>query len=249
MEENGVRARGLGPTRKRPIVGSGMIIRHRHKGRFTPVPNSIFEDDRLSIEAKGLLGYLLSRPPNWQARHDQLQQKLGIGRKLLKRCLEELIAAGYVERDERQGRDEFNRFTTLNYIIRDIPTHSITAAPKPPRPEPLHSRNSGNNKEGIKTDLNKPFSKSLPHEQQEKTRQADQAVYTDFGQHALASGQRPVYVGSKPHQAWVRFRGEDGMPGFIDVVIVDCKNHQVVWMPSVYPPRRSFEKNDKSGSF
>lgn len=57
MEENDVRARGLGRTRKRPIVGSGMIIRHRHKGRFTPVPNSIFEDDRLSIEAKGLLGY------------------------------------------------------------------------------------------------------------------------------------------------------------------------------------------------
>jgi hypothetical protein len=28
MEENDVRARGLGRTRKRPIVGSGMIIRH-----------------------------------------------------------------------------------------------------------------------------------------------------------------------------------------------------------------------------
>ena len=233
----------------RAIAGSGMIVRHRHNGGFTAVPNSIFEEDRLSVEAKGLLGYLLSRPPNWQARHDQLQRKLGIGRKLLKRILEELIAAGYAERDERQGRDECNRFTTLNYIIRDIPTRNIAAAPKPLRPEPLHSRDTGNNKEAIKNDLNKPFSQSLPNEHREKVRQTAQVSHTNFGRHALASGQRPVYVGSKPHQAWLRFRGEDGMPGFIDCVTVDGKNHEVVWMPSLYPPRRGVEDEGEGESF
>jgi hypothetical protein len=77
-----------------------------------------------------------------------------------------------------------------------------------------------------------------------QTPPAHPAVYTDFGQHAVASGQRPVYVGSKPHQAWVKFRGEDGMPGFIDCIIVDVKSHQVLWLPSVYPPRRVDDKND-----
>src|SRR4051812_22168661 len=62
----------------------GMIIRHTHAGRFTTVPNAIFEDTRLSVEAKGVLGYLLSRPPNWQTRQDHLQRTLGIGRKLLR---------------------------------------------------------------------------------------------------------------------------------------------------------------------
>jgi hypothetical protein len=237
-----VSGRRSGRASNRPIAGAGKIIRHRHAGRFTLIPNSIFEDDRLSIGAKGLLGYLISRPPNWQTRHDQLQKKLGVGRKLLKKFWTEIIDAGYGDRDERQGRDEHNRFTPLNYIIRDIPTSSITAAPKPPHSEPLHLRSSGNNKD--ETNLNKPFSKSLPNKQQGETPPAHQAVYTDFGQHAVASGQRPVYVGSKPHQAWVKFRGEDGMPGFIDCVIVDGKSYQVLWMPSVYPPRRVDDKND-----
>jgi hypothetical protein len=98
-----------------------MIIRHKHKGRFTVVPNAIFNDDRISLAAKGLLGYLLSRPGNWDVRHDQLQRQFSIGRKLLSTLLMELEKTGYLERDEEQGRDEYNRFTTLNYIVRDIP--------------------------------------------------------------------------------------------------------------------------------
>jgi hypothetical protein len=95
-----------------------MIIRHKHKGRFTVVPNAIFNDDRICPGAKGLLGYLLSRPGNWDVRHDQLQRKLDIGRKLLSKLLKELERAGYLERDEEQGRDGYNRFTTLNYVVR-----------------------------------------------------------------------------------------------------------------------------------
>src|SRR3954469_25947037 len=98
-----------------------MIIRHKHQGRFVIVPNQIFDDTRLSFAAKGLLAYLLSLPPNWEVRHDQLQRKLGIGRKLLGKALSELIKAGYVTRDESQMRDEFNRFTTLNYVVSDVP--------------------------------------------------------------------------------------------------------------------------------
>jgi hypothetical protein len=83
-----------------------MIIRHKHKGRFTVVPNSIFNDDRLCLGAKGLLGYLLSLPGNWQVRHDQLQHKLRVGRKLLNKLLLELEKAGYLDRDDEQARDE-----------------------------------------------------------------------------------------------------------------------------------------------
>jgi hypothetical protein len=226
-----------------------MIIRHRHKGRYTTVPNAIFEDDRLSIEAKGLLGYLLSRPPNWQTRHYQLQQKLGVGRKLLKRCFGEIIEAGYGDRDERQGRDKHHCFTTLNYIIRDISTHSVAGVLKPLRPEPLRPRNTDSNKEGIKIDSNNPFSKSLPAEQKHEAQQAHQSVYSDFGKHALVSGRHAVYLGSRPYQAWHKVRGEDGMPGFIDYAIINGKPHKLVWMPSLYPPRRSSEEPDETGPY
>jgi hypothetical protein len=33
----------------------------------------------------------------------------------------EIVDAGYGGCDEKQGRDECNRFTPLNYVIRDIP--------------------------------------------------------------------------------------------------------------------------------
>ena len=142
-----------------------MIIRHKHTGSFTVVPNAIFNDDRLSLTAKGLLGYLLSRPRNWEVRHDQLQRKLDIGRKLLSKLLNELREAGYLERDEEQGRDDQNRFTTLNYVVRDIPELTAADVPTPLRSEPPHKRDTGNNKEEIKTKSTKPFPKPLPTEQ------------------------------------------------------------------------------------
>src|SRR4030081_2523529 len=113
-----------------------MIIRHRHKGRFTVVPNAIFNDDRLSLGAKGLLGYLLSLPGNWQVRHDRLQYKLGVGRKLLNKLLLELEEAGYLARDEEQARDEQNRFMPYNYVVRDIPEPAVSGAPAARRSEP-----------------------------------------------------------------------------------------------------------------
>jgi hypothetical protein len=123
-----------------------VIIRHKHTGSFTVVPNAIFNDDRLSLTAKGLLGYLLSRPRNWEVRHDQLQRKLDIGRKLLSKLLNELREAGYLERDEEQGRDDQNRFTTLNYVVRDIPELTAADVPTPLRSEPPdHQRQSAGN--------------------------------------------------------------------------------------------------------
>jgi hypothetical protein len=219
-----------------------MIIRHKHRGRFAVVPNAIFDDQRLSFGAKGVLAYLLSLPPNWEVRHDQLQRKLGIGRKLLTKALSELIKAGYVTRDESQMRDEFNRFTTLNYVVSDVPDSRASDAPFPARPEPKRARDSGNNKKTIKTDSNNPFSKSLPaaHGKGEAARQM---TYSDLGQRALAAGNSPVFVGSRPYQAWCDVRGGlDAMPGFVDRVLINGRAQEVVWMPSVYPPKRKEER-------
>jgi hypothetical protein len=85
-------------------------IRHRHKKSFVIVPNGIFHDARLSLGAKGLLAYLLSLPPDWDVRDDQLQRELRIGRKQLEKHLEELIAAGYVVRDQVQGHSDGKDF-------------------------------------------------------------------------------------------------------------------------------------------
>jgi hypothetical protein len=217
-----------------------MIIRHKHKGSFTVVPNAIFNDDRLSLGAKGLLGYLLSRPSNWQVRHDQLQHKLNIGRKLLANLLDELREAEYVDREECQRRDEQNQFMPYDYVVRDIPEQTIAGTPKALRPEPRRERDTGNNKEEIKTDSNNPFPKPLSTAQG-GSKQACQDRFSDFGHQAQAAGNYPVYVGSKPYQAWCAVRGADGMPGYVDRAFVGGKPRMIVWMPSVYPPKGSAE--------
>ena len=61
------------------------IIRREHKAHFTIMPNAVFVDTRLSVEAKGVLGYLLSRPHKWRVRHEHVARTLKVGRKKLQR--------------------------------------------------------------------------------------------------------------------------------------------------------------------
>ena len=223
-----------------------MIIRHKHKGRFVIVPNGIFHDPRLSLAAKGLLPYLLSLPKNWEVRHDQLQRKLGAGRKLLDRAFRELIAAGYVTRDESQGRDEYNRFVTLNYVVSDIADQTMPDVPFPGRIKPPRERSNGNKKEEINTDSTKPFPKP-PSTKRAEPEKACQDKYSEMGERARAAGNHPVYVGSEPHKAWCAYRGNDGMPGFVDQAIIGGKLRQIIWMPTVFPPKVSTQDSQGEG--
>jgi hypothetical protein len=109
------------------------IVRREHRAQFTIVPNAIFLDDRLSIEAKGVLGYLLSRPHNWQVRLDHVGRTLRIGRKKLQRIFRELIGAGYVTREQPRTADA-HRFREIDYVVRDVPLAPIRPVDTPPGP-------------------------------------------------------------------------------------------------------------------
>lgn len=103
------------------------IFRGRHKSNFSALSNGIWEDEKLSIEAKGTLGYLLSRPPNWHVRVAQVGKKLRIGRGRLYRIISELIEAGYLER--WQGRSGDGVFKAMSYYVRDA--NVVPRAEKP----------------------------------------------------------------------------------------------------------------------
>jgi hypothetical protein len=109
------------------------IVRREHRAQFTIVPNAIFLDDRLSIEAKGVLGYLLSRPHNWQVRLDHVGRTLRIGRKKLQRIFRELIGAGYVTREQPRTADA-HRFREIDCVVRDVPLAPIRPVDTSPGP-------------------------------------------------------------------------------------------------------------------
>lgn len=96
------------------------IVRREHKAQFTIVPNAVFADARLSVEAKGVLGYLLSRPHNWHVRLDHIGRTLLVGRKKLQRIFRELIAAGYGTREAQRIVDG-HRFGEIDYVVRNVP--------------------------------------------------------------------------------------------------------------------------------
>lgn len=105
------------------------IVRREHRAHFTIVPNAVFVDQRLSVEAKGVLGYLLSRPHKWHVRLEHVGRTLVVGRKKLQRIFRELIGAGYISREPQRIVDG-HRFGEIDYVVRDVPV----AVENPPLP-------------------------------------------------------------------------------------------------------------------
>ena len=81
------------------------ITRTPKKERYLVVDNAVFDDEKLSWEARGLMGYLLSKPDHWQVRLHDLIKKGPAGEHKIRRMLHELQARGYIRRQRLQRGD------------------------------------------------------------------------------------------------------------------------------------------------
>jgi hypothetical protein len=104
------------------------VIRRKVTANFTVLPNDVLNDTRLCADSLGLLVYLLSRPPNWVAKPEQLQQRFDYGRDKIYGLVNRLAEIGYIKKYRNRGDDGV--FTSYTYEITDL------AEPKsPPLPE------------------------------------------------------------------------------------------------------------------
>jgi hypothetical protein len=94
-----------------------MIIRPACSREFVNLPNALLNDKRLSIETRGMLAYLLSKPRDWDVRPGPLSHDLSIGRTKLTRMFEEAMAAGYMARSSKQTHKENGDFGGYEYIV------------------------------------------------------------------------------------------------------------------------------------
>lgn len=92
------------------------IIRTATRRQFTVIPNAIFNDKTLSIEALALLTFLLSRPPSWEVRTVYLKTRFNVGLNKVRDLLKELMVAGYIRRETKTNGNLKNGF---EYIIHD----------------------------------------------------------------------------------------------------------------------------------
>ena len=97
---------------------------HLHKSytnNFTITPNHIINDDRISLKAKGLYLYLISKPDNWSFSVDRIAKESRDGEDSVKSAIRELESFGYLHRSQLNKKGNFG---TMIYTIFDVPKPS-----------------------------------------------------------------------------------------------------------------------------
>ena len=99
-----------------------LVRRTKRTKNFTTIGNDVIQDNRLTIEARGVLIYILSLPEEWVIHKNDLQNRINIGRRTIDRCFEEMKQFGYLCETELVKQD--GRFTGKGYLIYDYSTLS-----------------------------------------------------------------------------------------------------------------------------
>lgn len=92
-------------------------VRFRRKKAFATLYREVAQDDRLSLEARGLLILMASLPEDWEYSVAGLAKKAGCGKDKLRRILGELESVGYLARE--QSHDPGGKFAGNIYVIQD----------------------------------------------------------------------------------------------------------------------------------
>lgn len=92
-------------------------IKSGRKKGFVVLFRSAAQDERLSLEARGLFALMVSLPENWSYTVAGLAKKAGCGREKARRLLQELQTVGYLVRE--QSHDNGGKFSRAVYVLQD----------------------------------------------------------------------------------------------------------------------------------
>ena len=74
------------------------VIRQKHTRDFTNLPNALLQDQRLSCRDRGLLVWMLSKPPDWKFTKKSILEEISQdGDRSLQAGLKKLQDAGYLK--------------------------------------------------------------------------------------------------------------------------------------------------------
>ncbi len=106
-----------------------MIFHAKKPNGFVMVSNTVLNDNRLSLKAKGVLCYLLSKPPDWRPLIADICAHCRDGERAIQSALKELSKFGYaklVKEQVEKGRWEGSQWviyespsTAENAVLRD----------------------------------------------------------------------------------------------------------------------------------
>lgn len=110
---------------------------HNRDNPYVMLNKAAFESHDLSWEAKGLWGYLMSRPDNWMVSVNHLKKiykDRGGGRDAIRSMLKELIQAGYAIAEKHKKAN--GEFSGIDYIVFEHPREIKKMFPETGFPAP-----------------------------------------------------------------------------------------------------------------
>jgi hypothetical protein len=110
------------------------IIRVKKEREYVSIANAILQNKDLSWEARGVMGYLLSKPDGWECRNYDLVKQGPAGKHVIQRVMKELRAAGYIHRYQKSDGHKIEWITEI-YETPELNTTSRNTD-IPPAEEP-----------------------------------------------------------------------------------------------------------------
>lgn len=108
----------------------GTRIRRATKNADNPyvmIRKATMEDERLSWEARGILGYVLSKPDDWSINVQDLIRRGPAGKHKIYKTINELIDYGYFERVQIRVDGKIVRY---EYIVHECPIQVQDSEPE-----------------------------------------------------------------------------------------------------------------------
>ena len=107
-----------------------MILKIKKTERFTVLMNDMLRSDKLSWEARGMLSFILSFPPDWKLNVSHLVKSGGISADGRRKCgpdkvyriLNELKAAGYITGQPKRRAGSFQGY---EFIVHEEPVENV----------------------------------------------------------------------------------------------------------------------------
>lgn len=104
---------------------------------YVMLNKTCLDDEALSLKAKGLHAYLMSKPDDWKVRLGQLIKAHRDGKDSINSALSELQESGYIVRHQ-QERGNNGQMKSSTMDVFETPNRSgLTAAEKPPTEKPV----------------------------------------------------------------------------------------------------------------
>ena len=155
-----------------------MIIRVCKEENYVVIDKQFIDNPVLSLQAKAVLLYLLSKPDDWRVYENDIVNHCTNGKWAVRKAIKELISGGYMVR--AQARSEDGTFQGYEYNVYECPMISTTPSVlrKPENGKPQRTNNNltkGRSKSRkirslreFQEDRNSPF--STPAEEDQKRR-------------------------------------------------------------------------------